>query len=268
MLSGVGDALVGSGGDASNITKDESRLLAMQLMKLGQPRDRSATGDRIEKNVRSRFALLDVDLSSGDHGLGVSANGTRWYAVDKNFLYGSDSPKDYRHAAGDQIRDAFYSTKIVAGKARIIYDFGKPKRHQKVSITRRIITSKASLARGVKEVKKSIGKLAASWFATAKSIDPSSNAPDWISHHVTGTKSSKSITDLSGLNKSESPSVIFGSKAGGAASQKGKAQVQFAVSVREKKLHARLRLILSGYSKDVANGIKVQRHAHKVKGAP
>lgn len=271
MLNAVQNALIGTGGDCSELTKDESRLLALQLTKLNYPRDRKVLSDKIERNVRNRFILLDMDLHKTEHGMGVGNNGegnTNWYAADKNFLYGSDSEaKDYRRASGDQIKDVFYSSVFKGGKARLIYSFTHShKQHQRVAILRRIITSKASLARGVKAVQLSIGKLAASWFATAKTIDSGANAPQWVSRHITrGTQSSKSITDLTGLHKWENPSVTFGSHAVASTSKKGIAQVKFAIGLREKKLAARLSLILSGYSKDVAQGIKVHRHYKKGK---
>jgi hypothetical protein len=133
-----------------------------------------------------------------------------------------------------------------------------------VAILRQVLTSAASLKRGIKEIQKSIGKLAASWFATAKTIDPASNAPSWVASHLTmGNQSTKSITDLSGLKKSEFPSVTFGSKARAAGSKKGRVQIEFALKVREKKLAYRLKLILSGYSQDVRRGIAVHRHHKK-----
>lgn len=269
MLNGVKNSLIGSGGDISELTKDESRLLALQLTKLNYPRSRPALADKIAKNVSSRFALLDIDNSKSEHGLGIGNNGegnTSWYAADRNFLYGSDSEaKDYRKASGDQVRDAFYSSKVSNGKARLVYGFTKSHRqHQRVAILRRIMVSKASLNRGIKAVQLSIGKLAASWFATAKTIDSSSNAPEWVARHLTrGTHTTKSITDLSALHKYDHPSVTFGSTAVAAGSKKGIAQIKFALKVREKKLAARLNLILSGYSNDVAQGIKVHRHHKK-----
>ena len=92
MIGAINNALIGTGGDASEITKDESRLLATQLMKLAQPKDRKALGNKIEANVRSRFAALNEDNATSDSGLGVSADGTNWYAADSNFLYGSRDP--------------------------------------------------------------------------------------------------------------------------------------------------------------------------------
>ena len=271
MLYGVYNALIGTGGDVATITQDESRLLAMQLMKLSQPQDRRKLETKIEANVRARFAALNEDNATSDHGLGVSANGTRWYAASDTFLFGAADAKDLRNAAGDQIRDVFYSSDLKGkhGKAFLIYDFNKSHRkQQKVAITRRIITSKSSLARGIKDIQQSIGKLAASWFATAKTIDNSAKAPAWVASHLKGSQTTKSITDLTGVKNLDHPSITFGSKAHAVSSKKGMGQVQFAVNLRAKKLAARLKLILSGYSKDVANGIKAQRHAKNIPGTP
>ena len=63
MIDGVKDALIGTGGDITNLAKDESRLLAMQLMKLSQPRSRSELKKKIAENVSRRFVLLDQDHS-------------------------------------------------------------------------------------------------------------------------------------------------------------------------------------------------------------
>ncbi len=276
VLNGVKHALTATGGDVSELTKDESRLLAMQLMKLNQPQDKKKTEADIDRNVRSAFLDLDNDNTKFWENLKYQNNsesGVQWYRATKSFLYGVDEAKDLRKAGADTIKDVYFASANNAlgrsEKARLVYDFKKPRQHQKVAILRQIIVSKASLARGIKLIQASVGKLAASWLATAKTIDSSSKGPAFVERQFkNGTQTSKSITDLSGLSHLESPSVTFGSKARGAASKRGKQQVQFAMKVREQKLTARLKLILSGYSKDVAQGIKVARHAHQVKGQP
>ena len=270
MIDGVKDALIGTGGDITNLAKDESRLLAMQLMKLSQPRSRSELKKKIAENVSRRFVLLDQDHSdflSDQRYRHVSDGGIEWYRASSKFLFGVDDAKDMRHASGDEVSDVFYSSKIMAGRnttqARIISDFKTPRKQQRVAILQQVVTSKSSLNRGIRAVSNSIGKLAASWFATAKTIDGSSKAPEWISKHIKGTKTTKSVTELGGLNNIENPSVTFGSHAHAVATKRGIKMVEFALKVRTTKLAQRLKLILSGYSEDVRHGIKVHRHFKK-----
>ena len=266
MLNGVKNALVGTGGDVSELTKDESRLLALGIMKVAQPRDRKKTGDRIKDSVRNRFASLgDSYTPTGKQ----NSDGVVWYRSDSKFLYGVAEDKDYRKASLDALAEVYYQArKGDDGKMRLVSDFKSPRPSgQRKAVLRKVIANKSDVNRLITFAKTAIGKLPASWLATAKQIDNSANAPQWISRHLKGgNKTTKSITDLSGLNNVEHPSTTFGSKARG-VNRFGRA-VQFAVNLREKKLAWRLKLILSGYAQDVKNGIAAQRHAKKIKGQP
>ena len=279
-LNGVKDALIGTGGDATEVVKDESRLFAMQMMKLSQPQDKKKLEGKIEKSVTERFfSFENSEAMNEDWKAGVSSSskwsgrqsssGVEWFGATRNFLFGYDNGvRDMRKADGQAMANAYYTSAMKSGRANIIREFKWPRNQQRVAIVKKILTSPASLKRGVKVVQESIGKLSASWLASARQIDKTkSKAPAWIERHLrNGDKSSKSITDLSQANKSESPSVTVGSKARGASSEKGLGKVQFALKVRATKLQARLNLILSGYSQDVANGIKARRHAKSIKG--
>jgi hypothetical protein len=143
--------------------------------------------------------------------------------VSKNFLYGfGQGARDMRKATAQQMKDVYYSSATHMGRARLISEFKYPRQHQRVAIVKTILTSAQSLKRGVSAVQQSIGKLAASWAATAKTIDISAKIPAWIDRHLTrGSQSSRSITDLSGLTNLEHPSVTFGSKARGAGTNEG-----------------------------------------------
>jgi hypothetical protein len=259
-IIGLQNALIGTGGDASTIVADESKLLAKEISNLIGPLDQKKTKDRIEKSVRSKFlALDDIDNSKFSSKGGTTGN-VVWYRCDRNFLYGAAKDRDMRKASGEALADVYYASRKVQGRTRIIADFTPARKHQRVAITARIITSKASLARAVKSVQLAIGKLKASWFATAKSIDHSLVGPQWIERHIKGNRTTKSITDLTSMNVPATPSVTFGSKALG--NDKFTRLIDFAVKLRAKKVMARLDLVLTGYSHDVAAGIKAKRRGH------
>ena len=258
MLNGVRDALVGVGGDVSTITADETSLLAREIAGRVGPLDRSKTRDRIAKSVRSKF----LELGSSENSVferkgGHSNSNIVWYRCDKNFLFGASRDLDMRRASGEELANIYYASKKVQGRTRIVADFVPARPHQKVAITVKVITTKRAVNSAVSIVQQAIGKLRASWLATSKKIDPAIVGPQWIERHINNGKTTKSITDLTGLQSSENPSTLFGSRARGVG--RFSRLVSYAVEVRTKKLKARLKLVLSGYSKDVAQGIKAKR---------
>jgi len=266
IIDGLQNALIGSGGDVSTVLKDESRLLATEIAKVCRPKkkqegeDKAPVDLRIEKSVRRKFQALKENSSDlFESKSGNESNGIKWYRCDDRFLYGVARDSDMRKASGETLANIYYASKMMQGKMRIIVPFKYPRKKQMVAITTKVVTTKSAVNRAIARVKLSIGKLSASWLASARKIDPTKNtpAPKWIERHIKGDKTTKSITDCSSLQSSNNPSVIFGSKAVGVA--KFQRAIQFAVNLREKKVSAKLRLILSGYSRDVKNGIKLQR---------
>lgn len=261
VINGMQNALLGTGGDCSTILKDESRLLALEISKRMGPKDRSKTNARIDKSVRSVFLGLDADTDFEGHSGKEGNSGVKWYSSDKDFLFGVARDSDMRHADPQTMANIYYHAKTVAGKKRIVVDFKNPHQHQRISISTRIITSKSVLRKTITIVQKSVGKLKASWFADAMKIDPQASLvpPNWIAQHIRGNETTKSITDLSAANSPDSPAIGFGSRAAGVKSFER--PIQYAVSLRREKVSARLRLVLSGYSKDVAAGIRPHHHA-------
>ena len=256
VIGGLEAALIGFGGDCSEVTKDESRLLAMQVSKVARPPDRKKTLGRIEKSVRNRFQALNESA----HQEKAPTSGINWLHWDNDYLYGVSQERNMKRASAESLADIYYASKMRrVGGAYLDLPFIHPHRRQRVKIYQKIVTSNSSLNRAVKAVQQSIGKLAASWVGDARTIDGTKPtvAPAWVERHLRGTKTSKSIVNTAGLMNSESPSVEFGSKAKGV--NRFERAINFAVGLREKKVAARLRLILSGYSKDVAAGIKAQR---------
>lgn len=264
MVNAIGNALVGTGGDASEVVKDESRLLAMGISKVAQPKNRKKTGERIARSFESKFKALSEDQTQGDHLGKPGSTGVRWYRADSKFLYGVAPDSDMRQASAETLLNIYYHTKKIEGKTRIVVDFNHPRKQQRVAITTKVTVKKSTLNRAIAIAKLAIGKLPASWFATAKKIKPALVAPQWIERHIKGNKTTKSITDISRMAIPESPSITLGSRAVGVS--KFSRPIQFAIDLRAKKMNARLNLILSGYSRDVASGIRAHRHAHKVKG--
>ncbi len=269
MLDAVKNALVGTGGDASTLCKDESRLLALQIMKVAQPKNRQKTADRIRLSASEKFIAFGESSYQFDSGK-ASKDGIWWRHWDSDHLYGVAPDKDMRRASTEDLADIYFGGTVKKyGNSKGAYidlPFSNPRQRQKVRLYQKIVTGKSAVNKLARYAQKSIGKLPASWLATARQIDNAASAPQWISRHLKGNSTTKSITDLTGLNNPDNPSSAFGSKAKGVG--RFARAVQFAVNLREKKLAHRLELILSGYAQSVRNGIKVSRQAGRVKGQP
>jgi coproporphyrinogen III oxidase-like Fe-S oxidoreductase len=111
-----------------------------------------------------------------------------------------------------------------------------------------------------------VGRMKASWVANAIKIAQRKlqgeqySAPEWIARHINGNTTPKSICNLEGLNGKDYQTLTIGSSSIGNSRQVE--NVQRAVKARERKVSERLKLVLSGYSKDVAKGIRIKRHSH------
>jgi hypothetical protein len=130
---------------------------------------------------------------------------------------------------------------------------------QKVQEINRLMVKRAVFKKFVTFVSNHVGRLKASFVATAKKLQPSTTAPQWIGRHITNGATPKSITDLTGLENIQHPSVTFGSRSPGVTKFQG--VVQKAVATRKAKVAARLRLVLAGYAKDNSERRPIRRHA-------
>lgn len=102
-----------------------------------------------------------------------------------------------------------------------------------------------------------VGRWKAKW-AYAASLR-GSKFPTWISRHF-GSLGGKAIADFD-LGDTKTPSITFG--AIGPSVRRDIAKIQDALRTRVRAMTNRAKLILSGYSKDMAAGMKPKRHANE-----
>jgi len=251
LINGLSNALISQGGDCSQVVKDETRLLAAECGKISGPRNRQKKFNSIPKEIGRVFAPLPAKpwgIKKRGHG------DMLWLNSGEHFLTGvrrsrvlSESP-----SMETMFRAFIMADGKMGKKYSVIGERGK----QNVQEINRIMVKRSSFSQFTRFVQSHMGRMKATWFATAKKIEPSTEVPKWIARHIDGNP--KAITDLTGLQNSESPSTVFGSKAIGIG--KFRDEINAAVKSRETKVAAKIKLILSGYSKDVAHGIKIRRH--------
>lgn len=253
LIGGLQNALIGDGADVSNITRDEARLLAIEIAGRVGPRDRAKKVRSIPGEIKTVFVPAPADKKySSAFGRGDKMV---WLNAGPDFLTGIDN-ENYRPDMNDIVwmERTFVKLKGKMGnKYKVVGEHGK----QHVQKINRIMVKRGVFAKFVLFMISHLGRMKASWYATAKKLDPALVAPGWIARHIPNNP--KAVTQLEGLSNHESPSVTFGSSALGIATQTK--NVGAAVRIRKAKVAARLNLVLSGYAQDVKRGMKPRRHA-------
>ncbi len=255
MMNGLKNALIGTGGDISTLVQDESRLLALECAKRVGPRNREKKAATIPGEIGRVFMPMPAK------GFGKAKRGDGnmvWLNSGPQFLTGIR--RERYNPNVQSIRDMYRAYMKVPGlslgkKYVRIGSHGK----QAVNEINRIMVKRGLFNEFAAFVKGLLGIMKASWWVTAKKIDPSLVGPQWIERHV--AKNKRAISDMSGLANTDMPTAVFGSSAPGI--EKFADEIKFAVKVREKKMEAKLGLILEGYSEDARHGVAIHRHAKK-----
>lgn len=246
-MGGLQEALIGSGqsGDSKQIVRDETRHLAMQISKMLGPNPRTSLEKKIERDVSRSLLVMQPNIDPAHQGTGD----IRWISSGPNFLVGvqrNAQPPANVEAIQGIIREK-------KGRAAIeISRRGK----QRVYLSNRASISKQQAQSAIRQIKQKVGRLKASWAQTASVLGEAS-IPQWVSRHF---PTPKNRMNLSNLFNDNHPSAVFGSAAPGV--NKFASLIQAAANVRAKIIAARTKLIISGYSKDIARGIRPTRKAH------
>jgi hypothetical protein len=257
-LDSLRDAMVGKGMDASNIVRDEARLLARTIASFTPPPKGNAKKvgeDAIEKDLKSLIAEASYELIDeigskfGTRNIQnayiTKKDGTQvelnWENLDYTGSGLDDLHKKYRNQDGRVPR--LHKSRANVWKSRVVVPEGVR-------------------APFIKKIQQRVGRAKAAWAFTAYKLGGS--VPGWISRHF-GSLGSTSISSTEGLSDTIKPSVLFGSRAPGV--RKMQSQIQAAVRVRTKAIARKVKLILSDYNSDLARGMRAQTKAAKYKEA-
>jgi len=105
-------------------------------------------------------------------------------------------------------------------------------------------------------VKSHVGRWKAKWAYAAAQLGD--RYPQWISRHF-GYVSSNAVyqADLASAN----PFILFGGR--GSNFAQNKAKVKAAVAFRVRTILKRIKIAVSGYAKNVADGVRIEAQAGK-----
>lgn len=261
LLRGIQDALIGSGesGDARELVRQEARLLSWECSRQLSPRNQAAAKKKISRDLKSVFTALPANGFDGAQAGGE--HGTRWLYAGPNYLVGVKL-EDYQPEADLSTMEGIYNSQGRGRSSRGNRSISAGTRgRQKVTLINRVAVKKSRLNALLRKLSGRIGRLRATFAFTAHMLGQK-KVPKWISRHFDSVAADgKAVFDDSALRDPLHPSIVFGSRAPGIENFEDK--IAHAVQVREKKLAARLRLILNGYAKDHREGRHVRSHAHE-----
>ena len=257
LIGGLQNALIGAGADCQSLVKQEAKLLAIEIASRVGPRDRQKKVRSIPREIGRVFVPAPVE-SWGKEKTGHGE--IMWLNSGPNFLTGIEA-KNY-NPTNDLVwmERTFNKLKTMGNKYSSLGhrgDYDSRKGGQHVQLLNRIMVKRSSFASFVTRIVSHLGRMKATWYATARKLDPALVAPQWIERHILNNP--KTIAHLGRLSDPQSPSLEFGSSAVGIEQQID--NINRAVMIRRRKVLAHLNLVLSGYAKDVNSGRVPRRRA-------
>jgi hypothetical protein len=251
VLFDLQDALGQSGkpADISEIVRDETRRLIVEIVKDTPPQTKAIGEAAVVRDINSLFSGAEpglIDAVVSEHGA---------YNVD---TYITNKSGDKVHLKWDRIDPTGEQMARLHNAAR--NNRGGINRGKKVqdAWAARVVVPNDSKAAYMKEIVSHVGRWKASWADTAMALGVQ-NIVSWIKRHVGGGKSNAGFHKLDGLMDGSFPVVTFGSRAPGVGRQAG--VIQSAIRIRSQAIVRRTKLIVSGYAKDIAQGMKIQNKA-------
>lgn len=254
------NAMCATGGDAAKLVEQETRLLSKTIVnftppiksKWGNPKTSGEMA--IKAELYSLFSEAEprlIDEVGSKHGTkDINAFITNANGEKVNLQWANLDPLGSRM---DEYHEKFQNRR---GKVP------RTKASGSGVWKARVVVPKGSRDPYIKKLQARVGRARASFAQTAARLG--ATFPSWISRHFGAPISDIAIMELSGLQNPVSPSVVFGSRAPGI--DRVRDRVQAAVNFRAKVIVRKVKLILSGYNKDIAAGIKAQSQAYKFDG--
>lgn len=242
------DALIGAGkaGDAATIVEDEARLFVKQVIRLTPPKNKAQGEKAVARDLSQIFTGVSDELLNtigSDHGVsGIDA----WLSTDGKMKL--------THAKWDRIDPT--GSGMEAHHRAHQNARGRTEKLKKNYADKSVwyapyVVSHQDYANYVKNVQSYVGRRKAAWAVSYQKIG--GTVTRWISKHVVGAKG-LCVDELKVPNR---PSVVMVNFAPGI--REDERIVRSALRIRMSAMKRRMRLVLSGYSKDVASGLRIAR---------
>jgi len=234
QMNALHDAFVGRGqmADAANIVRDEARRFVHQAIRFTPPKSLSQGRKAVARDITHAMTPLRENFFRNER--------VREMIREENtegiesFLKNSKGWKGWRveKFAPD------LHTKVRDRRGRV-------QREKRV-----FILQLAKWKKYVREVQSRVGRMRAGWGPAAESLGLALQS--WVRRHTV-----RSGFVLNNLGNGQLPSITIGNTTKGISQIRH--VVQSALNARSEAMGRRARLVLSGYAKDVAAGLRVRR---------
>lgn len=240
------DALmVNGGGDVSAIFRDEAMLFLRQVIRLTPPKTREQGENAIRRDLLKIFTpvnqdfLDDLIIEHGHNHIDV------WITSSQD-----DERKhiefDYASNTGTEMADFHRRNRNARGRTanlkRMSSGWYSP-----------FAVSFEHFAAYRDKILAHVGRRKSGWGKSL--VEMGGKVAGWINRHVTSGKAPGEKQIVVG----EKPSVTLINRAVGIGADER--IVRSALRIRYEAIGRRMRLVVSGYSKDVARGLRIQRQA-------
>lgn len=257
-MDGLYNALVGDGKDVTNLLVSEHRKLARTIANFTPPSPPvSGSRQRGEEAVKADlYSLISeatpelLDKVSASYGVkDISGTYVTTKDIGRTELVWDNIVRDVSQLP--EIHNTYRDTK------------GRVPRRKSVQgqWRARVIVPIGMREEYVRQVQAHVGRWKAKWAVSAFLLGDT-KWPKWISQHFDYVKSH--VTFEPHLGGDTSQWITFGGR--GPNFRANVHHIQGAVKLRVRAIRDRIKIIISGYAKDVAQGVRARTRAHETDG--
>lgn len=241
--------------DGQVVVRDEFRLFIKQAIKFLPPKNKAQGEKAIDSDLKYIFPTAEVGFLQHVAETFGTDHVQKWLTNKKGEKYLIDW--DRISVNGDGMAEFHQQNRNARGRVtkagRFTRDIGRWKAHN------RLMVSQEAFARYRAKVIAKVGLMKSSLWDAYETVG--GNLPNWITRH----DFRKWGTVINNLSTPSKPSVGLRAHAPGIASFER--VFQNALKARMGAIPRRLKLIASGYGKDVASGIRVASRARRTEAA-
>lgn len=231
-----------TGPNLGRFVRKQAGELVKTLIRITPPSNPAKTRERLGKNVDARFkALSEVESKTkfGEGQLGTTGS-VNWYSATSRFLFGVAPDLDMRGASAEALYPIFFR---ITPKGRLSLPFKSRRTSQRVLITQRILTKRATVLRLKARLIRHIGRLKAAWTPSwTKLAMPGSPGPKFVTRHTLGARGDA----LNNLDQPMLPTFTMINRAKGINGKDVPRLLKRALDIRTKAMLADLQLYIRG----------------------
>lgn len=242
--------------DAGEVLRDESRLFLKQCISFTPPRNKKQGENAIAQDILggSKTSRGIVQPIKPYMEKSTQRNGYRVLFADKAGVVHAVEDANWKPGAGMDEIQRRHNASRGGNRNRVMTGRGYTMRG-KMRMVQKLFTEESTIKSFLKSTFKKVGRLKAGWIPAFTRLG--GKAASWIQRHRSGARGY--VVDNS--TNPTAPFIAMENHAAGVGETKR--IVNNALRARQSAMARRLKLILSGYSADIAKGIRARSKARR-----